>query len=271
VEDEEDFGLLPVARFNFMSRVIPEFRALVLDSALGEACGRTLRSREIRLYFDQLFGKGRQSDSKTVWHNDRGGWPVSGQMVPSFWMPLTPIVKANSLEVIANTHRDDVIYWNLTNNSRKLMRPANAQNVPDGELLRGQPGYRFLTWDMAPGDALLLHPWALHYSAGNPTDAWRIAISVRVFGDDIRWEPRPECLNLAGCSFDEMTPGERPMGAVTPLIWSQDGRRDPLADYPSGFATRWSPEARLRLLAAAQRSPSYETEVAAAGGPSKIR
>ncbi|MEL7030416.1 MAG: hypothetical protein AAGL49_14680, partial [Pseudomonadota bacterium] len=83
-------------------------------------------------------------------------------------------------------------------------------------------------------------PWTLHYSAGNTSDDWRIAVSIRVFGDDIRWAPRPDCVNLAGVSFDEMIEGEKPAGSHFPLLWSEDGRRDGDAHYPRGFATSWS-------------------------------
>ena len=86
---------------------------------------------------------------------------------------------------------------------------------------------------------LIVHPWTLHYSAGNPTDDWRIAISVRVFGDDIRWAPRPDCLNIAGISFDEMLEGAAPSGSHIPLIWSEDGRVEGDKHYPRGFATAW--------------------------------
>ena len=75
---------------------------------------------------------------------------------------------------------------------------------------------------------------------GIPEDFWRIAVSVRIFGDDIVWDPRPDCVNLAGISFDEMIQGERPRGALCPLVWSEDGRRDGDGDYPRGFATGWN-------------------------------
>jgi hypothetical protein len=67
---------------------------------------------------------------------------------------------------------------------------------------------------------------------------------VRVFGDDIRWAPRPDCVNLAGVSFDEMLDGERPEGPLFPLLWSADGRRDGDERVPRGFATRWKGAAR---------------------------
>ncbi len=267
VVDREDLGLLPHRPFNFMTRVIPEFRELVFNSPLGEACGRVMQSKEVRFLFDQIFAKAPQSDAKTVWHNDRSGWPVTGQMIPSFWMPLTPIVKANCLEVIAGTQNQDVKYWNSTANSRQMVKPDGRVNVPDGEAVRNNPDYTFLSWDMEPGDALLINPWVLHYSSGNPTDNWRIAISVRPLGDDIRWDPRPECVNMAGISFDEMLPGQKPQGRMVPLIWSEDGHKDDTSEYQTGFATTWSEEAdQLRN----GTFPSYEEFIRANGGPSNL-
>lgn len=238
--DQEDFGLLPTYPGRYMARTIPAFRQLIFDSALGEAAGRAMGSKEIRFFFDEIFAKGPQSDEATIWHCDRMGWPVTGKMVPSIWIPLTPITKANSLECIAGTQNEDVPYWLFSPNARKMIKPPDRMPHPDGESLRGKPGVRFLTWDMEPGDLLIVHPWTWHYSHGNPTDDWRIALSVRVFGDDIRWAPRPDCVNLAGVSFDEMLDGERPEGPLFPLMWSEDGRRDDDSEYPRGFATRWS-------------------------------
>jgi hypothetical protein len=245
---KRDFGLLPNNPGRYLARTIPEFRRFIFDSPLAEAAGRVMRSHEIHFFFDEIFAKGPNSDEKTIWHCDRMGWPVTAEttMVPSLWIPLTPISHANSLEVIAGTQRDDVRYWLFSPNARQMIRPPDRAPHPDGEAMRRDPRYahRFRTWEMAPGDMLVLHPWVLHYSHGNPTDDWRIALSVRVFGDDARWAPRPDCLNIAGCSFDEMVPGERPGGDLFPLLWSDDGRRDGDSRYPRGFATSWTRERR---------------------------
>lgn len=269
VVDKEDFGLLPHRPVNFMSRKIQAFRELIFNSPMGEACGLTMQSKEVRFLFDQIFAKEPHSTSPTVWHNDRAGWPVVGKMIPSFWMPLTPIVKANCLEVIAGSHRSDVLYWNSTANSRQMVKPEGRANIPDGESVRGNPNYTFLSWDMEPGDVILVHPWALHYSSGNPTDDWRIAVSIRPLGDDIRWDPRPECVNMAGISFDEMIPGEKPDGRMVPLIWSEDGRKDDTSEYQRGFATRWGPDTRDRLEATV-KSISYDEFARKHGGLSTV-
>ena len=243
IVDKQDVGLLPTIPGRYMARRIPEYRRFIFESPVAEAAGRVMRSQEIRFFFDEFFAKPPQSDAKTLWHCDRMGWPTTGVMVPSVWIPLTPIIKANCLEVLAESQHDDLPHWLFSPNARKMIKPADRPAHPDIESRRGDPRLRFLTWDMDPGDMLIVHPWALHYSGGNPTDDWRIAMSVRVFGDDIRWAPRPDCVNLAGVSFDEMIEGERPMGSHFPLLWSTDGRADGASAYPQGFATRWEPRA----------------------------
>jgi ectoine hydroxylase-related dioxygenase (phytanoyl-CoA dioxygenase family) len=237
--EKEDVGLLPTIPGRYMARCIPEYRKFIFESPIAEVAGKVMQSKEIRFFFDEFFAKPAQSDAKTLWHCDRMGWPVSGTMVPSIWIPLTPIIKENCLEVLAGTQHDDVPYWLFSPNARQMIKPDDRVPHPEIESRRGEKGLRFLSWDMEPGDLLIVHPWVLHYSGGNPTDDWRIAVSERVFGDDIRWAPRPDCVNLAGVSFDEMLVGERPEGSHFPLLWSQDGRADGDAEFPRGFATRW--------------------------------
>ena len=65
-----------------------------------------------------------------------------------------------------------------------------------------------------------------------------------MFGDDVRWSPRPDCLNIAGVSFDEMIEGEKPGGDLFPLLWSADSARDDDSRYPRGFATSWAAQRR---------------------------
>jgi len=238
--DKEDFGLLPAIPGRYMARCIPEFRDMIFKSPIAEACGELMESKEVRFFFDEIFAKPPESDAKTIWHCDRMGWPVTGSMVPSLWIPFTPVTNENSLECIAGSHTQDVPYWLFSPNARQMIKPDDRAAHPDCESLRGDGKTQFLSWEMNPGDMLVVHPWTLHYSSGNSANDWRIAASIRVFGDDIRWAPRPDCVNIAGVSFDEMPEGEKPQGSHFPLLWSRDGRRDGDANYPTGFATTWS-------------------------------
>lgn len=245
--DNKDFGLLPTLPGRYMSRTIEPIRRFIFESPLAEAAGRVMGSKEIRFFFDELFAKPPQSESKTLWHSDRMGWPVVGEMVPSLWIPLHDVDRDNCLEVIPGSHRLDYPHWLFSPNAQKMLRPADRPKHPDEAALRADPKNRFQSWDLEAGDMLILHPWLLHYSAGNTADDWRLALSVRVFGDDIRWAPRPDCVNLAGVSFDEMIPDEAPLGPLFPLLWSEDGRRDTDEHYPTGFATAWSKGRRANV------------------------
>ena len=235
----EDFGLLPAFPGRNAVRTVPEIRKFVFESPMAEAAARVIGATEARFFFDEMFVKAPRSTSKTIWHVDRMGWPVTGKMVPSLWIPFTPVTKSNSLECLAGSQTQDIPYWLFSSNARKMIKPDGRPGHPDVEPLRKDVSVRMLTWDMEPGDMLVVHPWTLHYSAGNPTDNWRIAISCRIFGDDITWAPRPDCVNLAGVSFDEMVEGQRPKGPLFPLLWSEKGDRDDDRAYPRGFATTW--------------------------------
>lgn len=239
IVDKEDFGLLPTTPRRYMARKIEEFRRFAFESPIGEVCAKTLQSKQIRFYFDEIFAKPPQSNAETKWHCDRMGWPVTGEMLPSLWVPLTPITKENTMEVIAGSHRDDAKYWLHSANARRMVQPKDRIPHPNGQALRDDPRVEFIGWNMDLGDMLVIHPWCLHYSCGNPLDDWRLAVSLRVIGDDIRWDPRPDANNFAGISFDEMMTGLAPEGALLPLLWSEDGVSDSIEDYPRQFATRW--------------------------------
>ena len=237
--DEEDVGLLPSAPGRYMSRIVPEFRRFVFESPMAQAAAQTIGASRARFFFDEMFAKAPESDSKTIWHCDRMGWPVSGVMVPSLWIPLNPVTHENCLEVLSGSQHQDVPYWLFSPNARKMIKPDGRKPHPDEAALRENNQGNFLSWEMNIGDMLVLHPWVLHYSSGNTSKDWRIALSVRIFGDDIVWDPRPDCVNLAGVSFDEMIPGCAPEGSCFPLLWSDDRRTDGDKNFPNGFATSW--------------------------------
>lgn len=207
------------------------FRKYVFESPAGEIVGRTMQSKEVRFFFEKIWAKEPGSTKTTPWHTDQMSFPVDGEMVPSFWMALTPVTKDNSLECIAGSHRSATRHWNWTYNAAQMIQPPDRPDFVDYNTRRDDQDVTVLSWDMDPGDCLLIHPSCYHYSGGNPLDQWRIALSTRWFGDDVTWNPRPESINLPGISFGEMVKGARPEGPLVPLIWSEDGRQEPYTPY----------------------------------------
>jgi len=200
----------------------PDFRAFVFESPAAEIVGRVTQSREVRFYWDQMFAKWVGCTTPTYWHNDTAAWPVTGGMLPSLWLALTPGTHANSLECVAGTQHDTTPYWPRTYNARKIQRPEGRPDFIDYETRRGDPSVEFRIFDMAPGDVLLFHPAVYHGAGGNnhPTQQ-RIALSTRWIGEDIRWSPRPECVNTPGLALEDMIKGARPDDQeLFPLVWS---------------------------------------------------
>lgn len=212
-------------RYKYMRWWSVEFERFVLDSPAAELIGRVIGSRNVRFFIDAIFMKEPSCQTKTYWHSDRSAWPVKGNHVPTMWMPLLPVsAKLSSLEYIAGSHKfsDGESPWPNTFNAKMLGKPPNRPGFYDWESRRGDNGVRFLAYDMEPGDVVILHPNLYHGGGANlhPTQP-RIAYSTRWFGDDVVWDPRPECVNIPGVPLSKMIPG-RPIAEndILPLLWS---------------------------------------------------
>ncbi|MCZ6774027.1 MAG: phytanoyl-CoA dioxygenase family protein [Proteobacteria bacterium] len=234
VADPSAYGLITAAKergideqsgavsIKHLCRAVPEFKAYMQESPAAEIVGRLMGARKVGFFYDQIFAKEPRSDTKTVWHHDAPGWPVAGNQLPSFWMPLTPISRENSLECLGGMHTIEELYWPPTRDSMRMQQPKDREVCPDFDARRDDPSLTFLWWEMEPGDALLIHSRSLHYSAGNlhPTQR-RVALSTRWYGDDVFWSSRPECVpGPPGVDFREMPEGERPAPPDFPIVWS---------------------------------------------------
>jgi len=220
----KDGDPLGITRCKYMNLWDADFRAFVHESPAAEVVGRLMEANAVRFYWDQIFAK-VPGGGPTYWHTDFPGWPVQGNQVPSFWLALTPIRRGiNSLEFIAGTHREESLPWPKTWNAKHLQRPSSRPDFKDWEPYRGTPGVEFLSWDMEPGDAVLIHPKVYHGGGANSDpSAHRIALTTRWFGDDIVWDPRPEAVNSPGIALNSMVPGTPPSDdQVTPVVWRRD-------------------------------------------------
>ena len=137
---------------------------------------------------------------------------------------LSVSAELSSLEYVAGSHSDEDSSWPNTFNAKKLGRPSERGEFFDWETRRSDPTVRFIAYDMQPGDAVVLHPAMYHGRGANlhPTQP-RVAVSTRWFGDDVRWDPHPECINVPGVPMDDMQTG-RPVTQddVLPVVWRDD-------------------------------------------------
>lgn len=203
------------------SRIVPEFRPFIAESPLPALVGELVGAASVGFYWDQMFVKEPGSTGRTPWHNDAAGHPLRGEQIVGVWMALTPANRDNGLECIAGSYRDPELFWPATANGDLNEPPPGRRRCPDWEVRRGDPDVTFLGWEMAPGDALVIHPRTLHFSCGNRTaDRRRVAYATWWYGDDVVWAHRPECeTGPPGIDFAAMPQGCRPGGDAFPLLW----------------------------------------------------
>ena len=222
--DPGRFGLLgpsngPMISVCYVARQDPDFEAFVRESPIAEATGRVIGSDFIRLYHDHLFVKPAQSPSIMPWHCDETAWPVTGEMAPNIWTAFSPVNAENGrIEYIGGWHRHCV-----DNGLTFGFRPDQGVGLcPNFETERDNPDFpfRFIAFDMEPGDAVIFHPHTPHFSKGNDSPSLsRVGLAVRLFGQDVRWRNADYKAPIPG--MDYLPEGQSPDSPLFPLLWER--------------------------------------------------
>ena len=224
-EDPGKYGNLGPSNGTMLSvcylwRNDPDFRDFAFESPIGEAVGQVIGAEWIRLYHDHLFMKPPKSPAIMPWHCDETAWPVKGEMAPNIWTALSPVNAENGrIEYLAGWHRH-CVEKGLTFG----FRPDQADGLcPNFEAERDNPDFpfRFISYDMEPGDCVIFHPHTPHFSKGNNSESVaRTGLAVRLFGNDVRWSNAPYKAGIPGVT--EMPEGEQPDSDLLPIIWRRD-------------------------------------------------
>jgi len=213
-------------RANIISRpsyAVDAFRDFIQSSPAPALLGTLLNAREIGFYWDTIFEKHPGSTWPTTWHTDAGATAILGNSLVNVWTPLTPVTRESSLEILAGSHKNDILYWPRSPNGARLERPPDRPWCPDYETARDDPANRFISWEMEPGDIVVMHLKTAHFSQGNPTPHRRVAYATWWYGDDVVWDPRPECEEgHPEAPFAAMPRGGRPNHPLFPILWRSD-------------------------------------------------
>lgn len=196
---------------------IPEYEELIRDSVLGEAAAALMASHEVRLNHDHLLVKEPGTLDRSPWHQDQPYYCIDGSQTVSFWLPLDPVDRHNTLEVVAGSHGGK---WfmprTFVGGTAMVFEEGALEEVPDIDGDRSAWDIR--GWAMRPGDAVAFNMLALHAAGGSPTR--RRAFSVRLTGDDVRYAPRP---HKTSPPFGELEgvlqPGVPLDHPLFPVIW----------------------------------------------------
>ena len=167
---------------------INEFKKFADESPAAQIVAEATGSKSIQLFHEHIFVKDPCTFKETPWHQDMPYYCVDGNDTGSFWIPLDPITKENSLQVLLGSHRFP-----------KLVRPTKWSNdkpwYKDNDNFMDMPDItkmekNILSSEMNIGDAILFNFKILHSSSGNTEKIPRRAFSIRFIGDDVRYTDR---------------------------------------------------------------------------------
>jgi len=196
------------------------YRRFIFDTSVAEAAGRLMRSRTVRLYHDHMLTKEPGTSQRTPWHQDQPYYNIDGRMNVSMWIPVDPVSRASTLELLAGSHLGPwLMPRTFMDAQAKWFPEGSLTDMPDIEAHRVD--YRILGWALEPGDAVCFHMLTAHASAGVEANRRRRVFSVRFLGDDIRhapraWETSPSFPGLE----QELPPGAPMDHPLFPLLWS---------------------------------------------------
>jgi ectoine hydroxylase-related dioxygenase (phytanoyl-CoA dioxygenase family) len=211
----------------FMWRWDPDFREFALHSPLPEVAAALLGGGSVSLFYDQAFIKEPGTRSATDWHQDLPFWPAVGNDIISLWVALTPVtVEGSGVEYVAGSHKWGKFYRAVTPDKDAKFSNAELEECPDFSQFKGDPGYRFLSWECDAGDVICHHPLAVHGASGNASSTRRAAISVRYAGSDARWDPRPNVMKIEGEPEKVLRAGDPlVLDGVFPVTWGRERAR----------------------------------------------
>jgi len=165
------------------------YRRFIFESGIAAVARELMRSSRARLYHDHMLTKEPGTRQRTPWHQDQPYYNVEGRQNASFWIPVDPVSRAATLELVAGSHRGP---WFMPRSfmdaQAKWFPPGTLAELPDIDADRG--AHRILGWELAPGDAVCFHMLTLHATAGVEGPHRRRVFSVRFLGDDTRHAPR---------------------------------------------------------------------------------
>ena len=224
VDDDGDPGRFITG--THMSRFNDEFMEFAVRSPAAQIAARLMGLDEVRFFYDQLFIKDPGTLAPTAWHNDLPFWPFDGNHVASVWIACTPVsLETSGLVYVAGSHKWGKMYKPIPAAPIKDFMFEEAKGYEDCPMFHKQfnnSEYRFLSWDMEAGDAIVHHPLTVHGSGKNTSSSLqRVALSLRYFGGDATWHGPRTRFCVPGTEDNKIFErGKMPINdKIFPVVW----------------------------------------------------
>ncbi|RJF94425.1 phytanoyl-CoA dioxygenase family protein [Oleomonas cavernae] len=173
----------------FLWKRIDQIRDAIYYGPFARWAQQLMGAKEVRFFYDQMFVKEPGTDAPTPWHQDLSFWPIRGEQICSFWIPLDPVTKENSgLLYVRGSHKWPQRFKAISPDYVAAIIDEKMDDIPD--INAAPEKYDLVDWNMEPGDILMFHPLTLHGSYGNASRTRRRrALALRWTGDDVTYQP----------------------------------------------------------------------------------
>ena len=173
----------------------PVYQALLHDTVIADLAQGLFGGKSPAWFMgEQIFLKqGPSGARRTPWHQDTPYGNIEGPMLAAVWIPLEPLPREASLEVIRGSHRGTTY-----NGSRFKPGDDTAPLYPDSELPRlpdiqnERDQWDIVGSDLERGDVIVFHIGCLHAAGGTAPGARRRSLVLRFLGDNVLWVDRNE-------------------------------------------------------------------------------
>jgi ectoine hydroxylase-related dioxygenase (phytanoyl-CoA dioxygenase family) len=202
---------------------IPEYQEFFFDSPMAEIAGQLMGADEVCFLEDQFFEKAAGAATRSPWHHDQPYYEIGGRFCIT-WIPLDPVSRESSLEIVAGSHLWGELYtppnFSEKGTASYYVDAATSplRPVPDIEAQRAS--LSILSWEMVPGDVLVFGPRTLHANAGNPSLHRARRATFRWAAEDAMYDKGVfPWASLNG--GERMRKGDRLHGPDFPLLWKR--------------------------------------------------
>jgi len=198
---------------------IPEFHRFITESNAAQLAAQIMRSKTAQFFHDHVLVKEPNTSKPTPWHQDAPYYFADGTQTVSFWLPLDPVTKTETLRLVAGSNRwpklvlpvkwlDDADFYGEQSDQYMTLPELDDDHCEES----------ILEWDMQPGDAVLFDFRTVHGARGNFQDHRRRAFSMRWVGDDGHYTERPGRTSPPYPDHD-MIDGQKLREDWFPVLW----------------------------------------------------
>ena len=143
---------------------------------------------------EQIFYKeSARGTRRTPWHQDSSYNNYFGPSMAALWIPLDPIPRDCSFEVVRGSHmgtRYNGSRFKPGDDTAPLYSVSQLPRLPDIESNRDD--WEIVGDALAPGDLMVFHMGSLHGGGATRPGMRRRSLTLRFIGDDVVWVERSD-------------------------------------------------------------------------------